>query len=140
MGGQAFKDFDTPRLDREQYERLRTLALKRLELFYGGIATPASDPGKETYGDVDFVVHSPSNGCSPEAVGAALGAVSMIIGIPTSNYVVPFDGAHSQFDVHICQKEHWEMQVFLHSYGRLGKSCVEYQPRHDLTTIEQVTS
>ena len=121
MGGQAFKGYATPRLNKEQYSRLHCLAHGKLLPLFIGIATPPLDPDKQTLGDIDFIVHTPLGTSSAEVVGTALGAIDKIIAKPTSNYAVPFDGAYAQIDVHMCNEEEWELQVFLHSYGRLGQ-------------------
>lgn len=120
MGGSAFKDHDTPRLIAEQYARIRSEAQSKLETLFKGIASPPTDPGKTTHGDIDFIVHTPSTENYQGAVADALGAVGAIPGRPTTNYLVPFDGAFAQIDVHNIAEEYWRMQTFLHSYSRLG--------------------
>jgi len=132
MGGNAFKHLEVPRLTRSQYDELHAKVSAQLEPLFEAIQTPAPTPEKPTYGDIDFLVHSPQPGVDVEAVKQALVAAEVVVGRPTSNYAVPLAGAFAQVDVHICPKEEHAKQVFLNSYGRLGHILTQALRRHGL--------
>ena len=121
MGGRAFKNIETPRLSQEQYDRLQAKVQALLEDHFEGVATPIPDPDKTDHGDVDYIVHTPHENASIECIGQVLGAKDVIVGRPTANYAVPFEGIYAQVDVHRCEKREHPLRLFINSYGRLGK-------------------
>ena len=132
MGGHAFRQHLLERLTRADYDHVQARAHAALQRLFAGVRTPAPDPAKTTYGDVDFLVHSPfDQQLDDTRMAAALRAIEVVKGSPTSNLLVLIDDReptrYAQIDVHRCEDEQcWDMVNLMHSYGRLG----EHLPLH----------
>ncbi|KAL1792284.1 hypothetical protein ACET3X_008791 [Alternaria dauci] len=65
MGGHAFKGLYCPRISPAVYEKVKAQATAALQTVFAQVVVPTEMPGKQDFGDVDFLVceplHSPYN-------------------------------------------------------------------------------
>ncbi|KAI9058271.1 hypothetical protein FKP32DRAFT_1688728 [Trametes sanguinea] len=151
MGGNAFKtlvpDAIFPRMPPAVYEALKASLYPVLRPLYAQVVVPREAPGKEDYGDLDFVVCGPREGVTPAEVKAALRATHSIPmeGPRTSNFAISLNAweevarasqtwaaqglgvaagggrVYLQVDVNVCpDPAHLERKLFESSYGDLG--------------------
>ncbi|OSD07300.1 hypothetical protein PYCCODRAFT_1449351 [Trametes coccinea BRFM310] len=151
MGGNAFKAIVPnaifPRMPPPVYYALKASLYPVLQPLYARVVVPREAPGKEDYGDLDFVVCGPREGVTPAEVKTALRATHSVPmeGFRTSNFAIALDAwedvarasqvwaatnpevaeggdrVYLQVDVHVCPDlAHLERKVFESSYGDLG--------------------
>lgn len=96
MGGNAFREYSTPRLPTSLYEHLRSQTIDVLQPFYTSVGSPVPGPGKLDHGDIDIIVTGAigslperEEGPSRERTSALLGAVTYMEIGPTISYLVP---------------------------------------------------
>ncbi|KAI4910581.1 hypothetical protein J4E85_011398 [Alternaria conjuncta] len=61
MGGHAFKGLYCPRISPAVYEKVKAETKAALQTVFAQVVVPTEMPGKDDYGDVDFLVCSPLN-------------------------------------------------------------------------------
>ncbi|KAL0069763.1 hypothetical protein AAF712_003032 [Marasmius tenuissimus] len=148
MGGNAFTDLPReafPRLPPELYIALKARLTETVESLYSHVVVPREAPGKQDYGDIDFVVCSPRSGLPAvphTEIQEALKAhhVKAAEGNRTSNFAIPItaeykeyltrqgtldirleDSYFCQVDINVCHDmDEWERIRFFHSYGDMG--------------------
>ncbi|KZV86999.1 hypothetical protein EXIGLDRAFT_213374 [Exidia glandulosa HHB12029] len=129
MGGNAFAELapgaSFPRMSPDVYNALKATTLARLAPLYAHIAVPREAPGKDDYGDLDYIVAEPVREVTLDLFKETLGAVLAIDGGSTSNFAVHMPDAPPdtfvQVDVNKCASvEEFERVVFFHAYGDLG--------------------
>jgi hypothetical protein len=143
MGGEAFTSgphaLYTPRLPLPVYLHIKNRCQEILQDYFSHVASPLEAPGKVDYGDVDFIVSSPTNLYSglngSESLMKALGAIQEKSG-QTTNYAIPWpqlvDGnnpaeiedenpRYVQVDVHRCHEglEFYNWELFHNAHGDL---------------------
>jgi hypothetical protein len=59
MGGHAFKGLYCPRISPAVYNEVKAQATAALKTIFAQVVVPTEMPGKEDYGDVDFLVCEP---------------------------------------------------------------------------------
>ncbi|CAO2650959.1 Nn.00g092560.m01.CDS01 [Neocucurbitaria sp. VM-36] len=59
MGGHAFKDLYCPRIAPEFYNQVKSRLTTSLHTIFAHVVVPTEMPGKDDYGDVDFLVSGP---------------------------------------------------------------------------------
>ncbi|KAK8115795.1 hypothetical protein PG984_012297 [Apiospora sp. TS-2023a] len=153
MGGQIFASgpnpLYTPRMPPGIYQHVKAKCHEKLKQLFDEVATPIEGPGKEDFGDIDFLVHGRSDATDPpfdspyewqEAVQIVLGAerrfsqqaqaASFAISWPTKILQGVFENQEAsspkdepryiQVDVHVCDTpETFRWSVFKQDHGDL---------------------
>lgn len=124
MGGNAFKsalpNAAFPRLKPQIYHQLKEQLTSRLRTVYALVAVPHEAPGKEDFGDIDFVVCQPVDGLDMDTIRSALGAQHVIDLVKVYNLAVPLqdENCFCQLDIHVCaDPDDWHRTLFSLSYG-----------------------
>ncbi|KAL5352484.1 hypothetical protein ACLOAV_002432 [Pseudogymnoascus australis] len=95
MGGNVFTTLSTPRMPPSVYFPIRDRCHAILSAYYTHVCTPLEAPEKETFGDIDILVHGPlPNPPAPiSELGAALNAAASVLPRaenPEANYAIPW--------------------------------------------------
>jgi hypothetical protein len=59
MGGHAFHDLDCPRFPPDVYAQVKLHTTAVLRIIFSHVVVPTEIPGKDDYGDIDFLVSGP---------------------------------------------------------------------------------
>jgi hypothetical protein len=123
MGGNAFPELHTPRLDPVQYDRVRQAATSVLREYFAVVQTPPQAPGKTDFGDVDFLVSGARREVTVDDVSNALKAVTHTNAKFPASFAVPLEGvgdAYAQIDVETSCPELLQWLMWLEGYGDLA--------------------
>ncbi|KAF1814034.1 hypothetical protein P152DRAFT_501871 [Eremomyces bilateralis CBS 781.70] len=102
MGGNAFTQpgpndqpaLVTPRLTPQQYDLLKTYVSDKLAALFECLAVPKEMPGKESFGDLDYLAVAPTVNCPEDWVAevqSRLSAPQVRGQDPTASFAVPWD-------------------------------------------------
>jgi hypothetical protein len=126
MGGSSFPDLETPRIPAELYFLLRDKYAELLKQYYAEVTVPIEAPEKTSYGDIDFMVMADSSTAAEATfteVATALNAkatkpagVTMSLAIPSPELG---ENCYVQLDIHRCERDGFDWQVFHHAHGDL---------------------
>lgn len=129
MGGKAFAHLlpplRTPRMPTTAYLPLRAKCLSILSTLYKQVASPADEPEKTSYGDIDILVADPFDQQHPptrESIATTLSATQSLPSGPLISFAVPYPdrpGDFVQVDVQRCTAAIFPWHVFHESYGDL---------------------
>ena len=127
MGGKAFAagpdPLLTPRMPPAIYHSLLTHYITQLAGFFVKVAAPVEAPEKTSFGDIDIIVSQPKTlPFRPEQIAIAVNAKRSISSKPIHSFAVPYpehEGSYVQLDVHICQPDDFDWEVFHESHGDL---------------------
>ena len=166
MGGSAFSSGEnalfTPRMPKDVYEAVKRRCHAILHEHYEFVESPIDGPGKEDFGDIDFLLAGPTQSTSVNerdrvsAVAKALGAVRCIVNQgASSNLALPWptlnlagDGSVSdaeakgnhaedkyiQVDIHIFKSiQEMNWILFKHGHGDIWSILGSIMRRYGLT-------
>ena len=110
----------------EVYRNLKTFCQEKLAPLFKAVLVPREAPGKDSYGDLDFIAHSPTStkSTSAEHLKSVLGA-EYFVKEETFSFALPSHegplGIYRQVDLRVCGDEpKFERFVFSYSDGDLG--------------------
>lgn len=135
MGGKIFSEpkghlpaLRTPRMSEAVYTHIKNQCTRQLQPFFKGVLVPADAPEKADYGDVDFLVESPVDEFTWDAVAESLNAHRTSKCGATHSFAVPITSTSShegdadtsiyaQIDVHLCTPGYLQWENLLGSNG-----------------------
>lgn len=135
MGGKIFSEargdlpaLQTPRMTEAVYTHIKDLCTKQLQPFFAGVVVPAEAPDKTDYGDVDFLVETPVEGFTWEAVEQSLNAHRTVKSGESRSFAVPITfsedtdadidiDVYAQIDVNLCRPGFLQWERLLDSHG-----------------------
>jgi hypothetical protein len=108
-------------MDHIVYATMKRAIQHKLEMLYVRTAIPPDAPGKQDFGDIDFVVEGQIDPITPKEVAKALGAVRYVDdGSHTAGYAIPhptLPNAYIQVDVEEISWEVWDWVLFCKAYS-----------------------
>ncbi|KAL8972758.1 MAG: hypothetical protein Q9183_000373 [Haloplaca sp. 2 TL-2023] len=105
------------------YCSVRDSLLVQVSAFFQKAASPVEAPEKTSFGDIDLIVTGPRSWpFSVESLAMALHAKKTRLSTATWNFAIPYPDLEDRFiqvDVHVCNPEDFEWEVFHQSHGDL---------------------
>ena len=122
MGGNAFTNLNTPRLDPVQYNLARQAAISVLRGYFPVVQVPPEAPEKTDFGDVDVLVAGAGREVTVGDISNALKAVAHTTTKFPASFAVPLEGvdnAYAQIDIETSCAQLVPWLLWLKSYGDL---------------------